>query len=208
MIGKLRGKVDSVRDDHLILDVGGVGYLVFASGRTLSAVEPVQGEISLVIETHVREDHIHLYGFLNEAEREWFRLLTSVQGVGSRVALAIMSVFSAEEISTIIGAQDKTMMTRASGVGKKLAERIVIELKGKVAALPTGTVAGLEKTGVKSTGPASISVAASARDEAVSALVNFGYNKVDAFAAVARAQQSGVESLEELIRVGLKELAR
>lgn len=205
MIGKLRGKVDCVRDDHLILDVGGVGYLVFASNRTLASVEPVIGEIALIIETHVREDHIHLYGFMNEAERDWFRLLTTVQGVGSRVALAIMSVFSTEEIANIIAAQDKTMMTRASGVGKKIAERIVIELKSKVAALPTGPVAGLEKAGVKITASPVIS---SVKEEAVSALVNLGYNKVDAFAAVSRAQQAGSESLEELIRIGLKELAR
>jgi Holliday junction DNA helicase RuvA len=207
VIGKLRGKVDSVRDDYLILDVGGVGYLVFASSRTLSAVEPVQGEVSLIIETHVREDHIHLYGFMNEAEREWFRLLTSVQGVGARVALAIMGAFSTEEIATIIGSQDKVMMTRAAGVGKKLAERIVIELKSTVAALPTSPVAGLDKPTGKALASAVIA-ASSVRDEAVSALVNLGYTKVDAFAAVARAQQAGADELEELIRQGLKELMR
>jgi Holliday junction DNA helicase RuvA len=207
VIGKLRGKVDSVRDDYLILDVGGVGYLVFASSRTLSVVEPVQGEVSLIIETHVREDHIHLYGFMNEAEREWFRLLTSVQGVGARVALAIMGAFSTEEIATIIGSQDKVMMTRAAGVGKKLAERIVIELKSKVAALPTSPVAGLDKPTGKALASAVIA-ASSVRDEAVSALVNLGYTKVDAFAAVARAQQAGADALEDLIRQGLKELMR
>lgn len=204
MIGKLRGRVDSTTEDTVILDVGGVGYRVFASARTLGAIANALGEVSLVIETQVREDHIHLFGFLNDSEREWFRLLTTVQGVGARVGLAIMSVFSVEEIANIVGAQDKTMMTRAAGVGKKLAERIVIELKGKVAALPTGPVAGLEKSTVK----ASLAPAApSARDEAVSALVNLGYNKVDAFSAVSRVQHAQPDAgLEDLIRLGLKEL--
>jgi Holliday junction DNA helicase RuvA len=204
VIGKLRGRVDSVADDYAIIDVNGVGYRVFASSRTLGAIAPVVGEISLMIETQVREDHIHLYGFMNEFERDWFRLLTTVQGVGSRVGLAILSVFSTDEIANIIGAQDKVMMTRAGGVGKKLAERIVTELKGKVAALPTGTVVGLEKASSKA---AALPVASSARDEAVSALVNLGYNKVDAFSAVSRVQHVQPDAgLEDLIRLGLKEL--
>ncbi len=203
MIGKLRGRVDSVAEDHAILDVNGVGYRVFASSRTLGAIAPVQGDVSLTIETQVREDHIHLYGFMHEGERDWFRLLTTVQGVGSRVGLAILSVFSTEEIATIIGAQDKVMMTRASGVGKKLAERIVTELKGKVGVVPTGPVAGLDKSTIKSSVPAS----SSARDEAVSALTNLGYNKVDAFSAVSRVQHVQPDAtLEDLIRLGLKEL--
>jgi Holliday junction DNA helicase RuvA len=206
MIGKLRGLVDSTTEDSLILDVNGVGYLVFASSRTLGAVGAAQGEVSLVIETHVREDHIHLYGFLLEAEREWFRLLTSVQGVGAKVALAILSAFGADELTTIISAQDKTMLTRASGVGKKLAERIVMELKGKVGSLPVGALQGLEQSTVRSAS-APISASSGVREEAISALVHLGYQKLDAFTAVARVQHEHPEAtLEELIRLGLKEL--
>lgn len=207
MIGKLTGKVDSVAEDHCILDVGGVGYLVFASGRTLAALPPSGGMMSLLMETHVREDHIHLYGFANEAERQWFRTLTTVQGVGVKVALAIQSVMSPEQILTAIAAQDKKAFTAVSGVGPKLGERIVTELKSQASKMtglgfampaPTGT------TPKKGKAP----VAPSAVEDALSALVHLGYNRSDAFSVVMRVQSAEPEaSLDTLIRASLRELA-
>ncbi len=197
MIAKLTGIVDSAGEDWVVIDVAGVGYLVFCSGRTLSALPRPDGRASLHVETHVREDHIHLYGFAERAERDWFRLLQSVQGVGARVALAILTVLTPDALREAIAAQDKAPLTRASGVGGKLAQRIVAELKDKVASplaasLPAGAVAGR--------GPA---------DDAVSALVNLGYPRVEAFGAVAKASRAlgGEAPLESLILQGLKELA-
>src|SRR5688572_4636847 len=132
MIGKLTGRVDDVAEDHAILDVGGVGYLIFASAKTLGQLVSGQAA-SLRIETHVREDHFHLYGFTSEAERAWFKTLNTVQGVGVKMALAILSVFTPDQLLTAIGAQDKKAFTTVSGVGPKLAERIVTELKSTVA---------------------------------------------------------------------------
>ena len=149
MIGKLRGTIDSVREGHAILDVNGVGYMVFAASSTLGQLEQISGEVSLVIETHVREDHIHLYGFLTEADRSWFTLLTTVQGVGAKMALSIQTCFEADELTTIIAAQDKTAITRAKGVGAKVGERIITELKNKVANMPAGAAADF---GVKHSG--------------------------------------------------------
>lgn len=209
MIGKLRGTIDSVREGHAILDVNGVGYMVFAASSTLGQLEQISGEVSLVIETHVREDHIHLYGFLTEADRSWFTLLTTVQGVGAKMALSIQTCFEADELTTIIAAQDKTAITRAKGVGAKVGERIITELKNKVANMPTGTAADF---GVKHSGatkPATSKAPANnTRDEAVSALVNLGYNRVDAFSAVARAMNDADDmKLDDAIKHGLKELA-
>ena len=195
MIAMLAGVIDQVMEDGLVLDVNGVGYLVFASSRTLAKV-PARGEpLRLVIETHMREDHIHLYGFAEEAERAWFRLLTTVQGVGARIALALLSTLAPDALATAIAAQDKTALTRADGVGPKLAQRIVNELKDKVASLSLGPVAAAPQ---------------GAASEAVSALVNLGYPKSDAYGAVAAAarQLGGNASLDALIRSGLKELAR
>ena len=132
MIGKLRGHLDSITSEGVILDVGGVGYLVHVSGRTLGALPPVGESASLLIETHVREDHIHLYGFAEAGERDWFRLLETVQGVGVRHALAILSVLTPGDLTQAVAAQDKRALARASGVGPKLAGRIVAELKDKV----------------------------------------------------------------------------
>ena len=141
MIGKLTGLVDSSGDDWALIDVSGVGYQVFSSRRTLGRL-PVRGDpVSLLIETHVREDHIHLYGFIDQAERDWFRLLGTVQGVGAKMALAILSALSPEELIQAIAAQDKTLLTRASGVGPKLAGRVVAELKDKVGNLALGPAA-------------------------------------------------------------------
>jgi len=197
MIAMLAGVVDQRAADSLVLDVNGVGYLVFASTRTLSRV-PGRGEpLKLLIETHVREDHIHLYGFADEAERGWFRLLTTVQGVGARLALALLSVLAPDALATAIMAQDKAALTRADGVGQKLATRIASELKDKVGGIALGPAATTPAT------PAAAS-------DAVSALVNLGYSRSDAFAAVAQAtQRLGAEAkIDALIRAGLQELAR
>jgi Holliday junction DNA helicase RuvA len=197
MIAKLTGLVDSLGDDWAVLDVGGIGYLVFCSGRTLGEL-PRQGETArLYVDTHVREDHIHLYGFAEASERDWFRLLQGVQGVGARVALAILSALSAGDLTQAIAAQDKAPLTRASGVGAKLAQRIVSELKDKVAAALPGPVGAVAAPG---DGDA---------EDAVSALVNLGYPRVDAFGAVtvAARELGGEADVEALIRRGLRELA-
>lgn len=208
MIGRLKGLVDGVGEDSALIDVGGVGYVVFASRRTLGAL-PGRGEAArLEIETHVREDHIHLYGFIDEAERAAFRMLTGVQGVGSRVALAILSVLAPDALTRAIAAQDKAAITRANGVGPKLAQRIVTELKDKVGAIALGQAA---RAGADAKGAGVVPAGAGAvNEDAVSALVNLGYGRSDAFAAVARVQASGQADLPlaELIRAGLKELSQ
>ncbi len=200
MIAKLRGIVDSSGEDWAVIDVGGVGYLVFCSTRTLARLS--NGEtVSLVIETHVREDHIHLYGFLDSGEREWFRLLLTVQGVGSKVTLAILSVLSPDQISQTIAAQDKAGLTRANGVGPKLAARILAELKDKAAfAAPSTLTSGAT---------AAISMPAGGPlEDAISALVNLGYKRLDAHGAVVLAMQALGDgaTVPALIRAGLKEL--
>jgi Holliday junction DNA helicase RuvA len=200
MIAMLAGVVDQVAADSLVLDVNGVGYLVYASTRTLARV-PAHGEpLKLLIETHVREDHIHLYGFADEAERAWFRLLTTVQGVGARLALAIQGVLSPDALTTAIMAQDKAALARAEGVGPKLAQRIANELRDKVGGIALGPAAA----------PAGAPAEAGAASDAVSALVNLGYAKSDAYGAVAvAARRLGPEArVDALIRAGLQELGR
>ncbi len=202
MIGKLSGQVDSLSESTAIVDVGGVGYVVFASGRTLGRMGTPGEPVALWIETHVREDHIHLYGFLETAERDWFRLLSTVQGVGARMALAILSALGPEELIQSIAAQDKAALTRANGVGPKLAGRIVAELKDKVGVIEWGgdRIAQAE-AGAKP-------IAGGPSEDAVSVLVNLGYRRVDAFGAVARvSRRLGDEAtLELLIKQGLQEL--
>jgi len=199
MIAMLAGIVEQRGAESLVLDVNGVGYLVFASARTLGRA-PARGEpLRLLIETHVREDHIHLYGFADEAERSWFRLLTTVQGVGARLGLAILSVLAPDALATAILAQDKAALTRADGVGPKLATRIASELKDKVGGIALG--------------PAASSVAVpegAAATDAVSALVNLGYSRSDAFGAVTQAAKRLGEAakIDALIRAGLQELSR
>ncbi len=209
MIGKLRGKVDTIYADRVIIDVGGVGYIAFASARALEQLQGLTGEVSLVIETHVREDHIHLYGFLSEMERDSFLLLTSVQGVGAKHGLAILSALSPEEITTAIMAQDVTSMTRAHGVGKKLAERITNELKSKIGSLPSAIAAPNVNAQKKSPATAPATGATSAiRDDAVSALEHLGYARMDAFQAVARILQDDADAgLDTVITRSLRELA-
>jgi Holliday junction DNA helicase RuvA len=202
MIGKLSGRVDHIGTDSAIIDVNGVGYEVFCSSRTIAALPTVGGAIELTIETHVREDHIHLYAFLTPREREVFRILMTVQGVGAKVALSIMGALSADQIATAIAAQDQSAFKKVSGVGPKLAARLVQELKGKLTtfdltAKPVAVAPGKEKAG----GPRS------AADDAVSALVNLGYGRTDAFGAVARAIQADANAdVARLIRVALREL--
>ena len=199
MIASLTGQVASADVDRVVVDVGGVGYLVFASGRTLSQLPPVGGDVRLMIETHVREDHIHLYGFATGAEQSWFRLLTTVQGVGARVGLAILSALTPEELTLAIAAQDRASLTRADGVGPKLATRILTELREKVDAVGAAETASQPAGGGDGL-PA---------NDAVSALVNLGYGRTEAFTAVNRATKSlgDAATVETLITASLKELA-
>jgi Holliday junction DNA helicase RuvA len=193
--------VDTVDADSAIVDVGGVGYLVSASARTLR--ELVVGDaVTVLVETIVREDAIALYGFLETAERDWFRILTTVQGVGARVALSILSTLSPDEIARAIAAQDRATLSRPAGVGPKLAARLATELKDKAAAF------GVAPLGKGVEAPAM--PAGSINEDAVSALVNLGYKRVEAFGAVARVtQRLGADArLDAVIRAGLQELAR
>ena len=205
MIGRLRGIVAANGEEWVILDVGGVGYEVYCSSRVLSWLDGQDGEVTLSIETHVREDQIRLFGFQNEPERQWFRLLQSVQGVGARVALSILGTLTLQEIANAIALQDKASMSRAPHVGPKLAQRIVVELKDKAPVLSLASAAVI---------PASVgkagSAAATANAEAISALVNLGYQQIQASVAIAAASREiGAQaSTAELIRRGLKELAR
>ncbi len=204
MIGKLKGIVDTIEDEELVIDVGGVGYVVAASARTLRALPAIGQATTLHIETQVREDAIRLFGFLTTAERDWFRLLQSVQGVGAKVALGILGVLSGEALSTAIARQDKAMMARAPGVGPKLAARLVLELKDKAPALGVadlgGAIAASDTSGKLP----------KAAEDAVLALVNLGYARPQASAAVAKGVASlGAEAqTAALIRAGLKELAQ
>ncbi len=201
MIGKLSGTVDSAGLESMILDVGGVGYLVHCSPRTLSALPPPGEPVSLLIDTHVREDMIRLYGFGTEAEREWFRLMQGVQGVGARLALAILGVLSTSALAMAVAGGDRTAVARAPGVGPKLASRIVLELKDKG---PGGAADAMVIPGQDPGAPLPRNVA-----DAVSALVNLGYGRPQAAAAVAAAVASlGAEAeTAALIRGGLKALS-
>ena len=202
MIAKLTGLLDSVGENWVVVDTGGVGYLVFCSARTLRQVGAVGGTISMLIDTHVREDHIHLYGFPLPEERTWFRLLQTVQGVGARMAMGILDTLSADELVEAILAQDAAMLTQANGVGPKLGKRLVSELKDKISDMAPATFAGATATTAGSEGEAAA--------DAVSALVNLGYRRVEAFGAVSRSRQSLGASAEvgALIRESLKELAQ
>ncbi|GLK56741.1 Holliday junction DNA helicase RuvA [Methylopila capsulata] len=205
MIGKLTGTVDSVGPDWAILDVGGVGYLVHCSARTLQRL-PKAGEIArLSIETHVREDRIQLFGFMADLEREWFRLLNTVQGVGTKVALGVLSVMDASDLATAIALQDKAAISRAPGVGPKVAMRIAAELKDRAPLFADVDPALARFAGevAEARGPQP------ARD-AVSALVNLGYAAPQASGAIAAALKTAGDgaTTEQLIRAGLKELAK
>jgi Holliday junction DNA helicase RuvA len=205
MIGKLKGIVDSYGEDYVILDVQGVGYQVHCAARTLTML-PAPGEpATLSIETYVREDQIKLFGFASDAEREWFRLLQTVQGVGAKVALSVLSTLKVPELANAIAMRDKAAVTRSPGVGAKVAERIVTELKDKVPAF-----ADLDAGAVHLAGALDEKRAPKPVTDAVSALVNLGYGQPQAAAAIAAASRNAGEGADvaALIRQGLKELAK
>jgi len=204
MIGKLKGLVDSVGEDWVIVDVGGVGYLVHCSARTLASLPSAGEAVALSIETYVREDQIRLFGFASDGERDWFRLLQTVQGVGAKVALSILGVLKASDLANAVALQDKAAIARAPGVGPKVAARIVAELKDKApafASVDSNVIRLHDEIGDKRA-PQPVA-------DAVSALVNLGYQQVQASAAVSSAMKKAGEdaTTEVLIRLGLKELA-
>lgn len=205
MIGKLKGVIDCFGEDYLILDVAGVGYQVHCSARTLRAL-PSPGQAAVLsIETHVREDMIRLYGFRSDAEREWFRLLQTVQGVGAKVALAVLGTLAADELANAIALRDKAAVARAPGVGPKVAERIVTELKDKSPAFAHVDPAAVALAGAVEDRRAPRPVA-----DAISALMNLGYGQPQAAAAIAAATREAGAGADtaRLIRLGLKELAK
>ena len=205
MIGKLRGIIDSFGEDWVIVDVGGVGYEVHCSARTLASL-PAAGEAAtLAIETHVRETEIRLYGFPSDAERTWFRLLQGVQGVGAKVALAVLGTLTPAELANAVALQDKAQVARAPGVGPKVAQRVVSELKDKI---PAMALSGAPADDITLPGEAAPGTPAAA--DAVSALTNLGYAHAQASAAIASAASKAGEGVEagELIRLGLRELAQ
>src|SRR5215207_1067632 len=205
MIGKLKGVIDSYGEDFIVVDVNGVGYLVHCSARTLQALPAVGQPVTLAIETLVREDQIRLFGFLADVEREWFRLLQTVQGVGTRVALSVLSTLTPADLASAIALRDKAAVARTPGVGPKVAERIVTELKDKAPAY-----ADLDPAVVRLSGAVEDKRAPQPVADAVSALVNLGYGQPQAAAAVAAATRNAGEKAETaiLIRLGLKELAK
>lgn len=208
MIGKLSGIIDSLGTDYVLLDVSGVGYLVHCSPRTLQQAGQTGDAASFLIDTHVREDAINLYGFKDALEQQWFRLLTSVQGVGARVGMAILGACPPERLGFAIASGDKAALTQADGVGPKLALRILTELKDKAGKIDLSSAIKAEGTKMPS---AQKEAAVSVDNDAVSALVNLGYAKSDAFQAVLQAKQKANDnesaSLSDLIRLALKELS-
>ncbi len=204
MIAKLTGKLDSVARDHAVIDVNGVGYLVHCPARTLSALPPVGETVSLAVETLVRENAIDLYGFADPAERDWFRLLMTVQGVGAKVASALLSALNAADLARAIANEDKALLTRADGVGPKLATRLAMELKDKVGTMTLGhAVAALSPSAAAAPLPGDAAAA-----DAISALVNLGYRRIEAAGAVERAVKKLGKGarVEAIIPAGLKEL--
>jgi holliday junction DNA helicase RuvA len=204
MIGKLRGTIDSIGEDFLILDVHGVGYIVNCSARTLRSLPETGAAFALAIETQVREDSIRLYGFSSEVERDWFRLLQTVQGVGAKVALALLGILSVDELGTAIARQDKTTLARTPGVGPRLAARLVVELKDKIPASQA-----LTPLPSSSAAPSSAAEPPTVAD-AIAALINLDYSRQQAINAVAaaRAELGNEAETAALIRRGLRELSR
>jgi len=205
MIGKLKGTIDSYGEDFIVLDVNGVGYLVHCSARTLQELPGTGEPATLSIETHVREDQIKLFGFLSDVEREWFRLLQTVQGVGTKVALSVLGTLKPADLASAIAMRDKAMVARTPGVGPKVAERIVTELKDKAPAF-----ADLDPAVIRLTGAVEDKRAPRPVADAVSALINLGYGQPQAAAAIAAAAREAGEGADaaRLIRLGLKELSR
>jgi len=199
LIAQLTGRVDALEDGRCIIDVNGVGYLVHASTRTLSALSGSSDAARLLVETHVREDAILLYGFIDSAERDWFRLLTTVQGVGGRVALSVLSALSPSDLVAAIAAGDRASLTRAPGVGTRLAARLLTELRDKAGAMPTASGYAVPQP-----------VARGVAEDAVSALLNLGYRRPEVQPVVARMIErlGDSASLDAVIRDSLKELAQ
>ncbi|MDY0008979.1 MAG: Holliday junction branch migration protein RuvA [Bdellovibrionales bacterium] len=214
MIAKLSGVIDSVGINYVIIDVNGVGYLVYASSRTLARIGSTRGtSVALLIETIVREDQITLYGFADAAEKDWFQILCTVQGVGAKVAQGILGTVQVEQLPLVIASQDKSALRRADGVGDKLALRIVTELKEKAGKMALGAAAqqkaGKAQAGAAAKTAAVIDVPQTVSNDAVSALINLGYGRAEAFGAVAnviRDKGEGI-ALGDLIRESLKELS-
>jgi Holliday junction DNA helicase RuvA len=206
LIGKLTGVVDSVASDAAIIDVGGVGYVVHASGKTLARLGARGSAVSLMIDTHVREDAISLFGFAETVERDWFRALLNVQGVGAKVALSILSVLAPDELARAVAAQDKAAVARANGVGPKLAQRVVSEMKDKAGGINLGAALAAGS----SADAAPVNGADGPMNDAVSALVNLGYRRAEAYGAVAKVMQKegAAAPLNDLILKGLKELSQ
>ena len=218
MIAKLKGLVDTIGEDSCIIDVNGVGYLVFASAKTLGRLV-LKGSVSLLIETVVREDSITLFGFADPLEKEWFNTLTKVQGVGAKVALSILSVLLPSQLAQAVAAQDKNSFARANGVGPKLAARIVTELKDKIVSVPMAEVARDIRTAMNeetSESEAVVDESVLQRDDdptkmedAISALVNLGYQRLEAYKAVnAALAQAPDAGMSDLIRLALKEFVK
>lgn len=205
MIGKLKGIIDSYGEDFVIVDVGGVGYQVHCAARTLQSLPAPSEAATLAIETYVREDQIKLYGFTSDAEREWFRLLQTVQGVGARVAMSVLGTLKPADLANAIATRDKAAVARSPGVGSKVAERIVSELKGKAPGF-----ADVDPTVVHLAGALDEKRAPRPVVDAVSALVNLGYGQPQAAAAIAAASRAAGDGADTatLIRQGLKELAK
>lgn len=208
MIGRLKGKIDDISGNIIVLDVGGVGYVVMAGARTMGAIGGVGEAASLFIETIVREDAITLYGFADKAEQHWFKTLTTVQGVGPKVAISILSACTPDQLALAIGAKDSAILTRADGVGPKLAQRIVMELKDKKIAVPASDIsiaaAPTKKTKIANdaTPPANMT------EDAVSALVNLGYGRSEAYQAVSAVIAKGeAADISSLITQSLKVMA-
>lgn len=205
MIAKLSGQVDSIGADHLVIDVGGVGFMIFCSSKFLAIAQPAK-KLNLFIETHIREDHIHLYGFGSEQERSVFRLLTSVQGVGPKSALAIQSALNAQEIGQAVHQEQKSMLMRANGIGAKLATRIIMELKDKM----LGDLAIASPASLKENQPSSELLPAKMMEDAISALVNLGYRRLDVIRVIQLVTQKNISetwTLSALIRKTLAELS-
>ena len=205
MIGKLTGTIDSVGEEFVILDVHGVGYLVHCSARTLRELPAVGEAVVLAIETYVREDQIRLFGFLADIEREWFRLLQTVQGVGAKMALSVLGTLKHNELASAIAMRDKAMIARAPGVGPKVAERICNELRDK-----TPEFSAVDRALVRLIGAVEEKSAPRTVADAVSALVNLGYGPPQAAAAIAAAVREAGDGADtaRLIRLGLKELSK
>ena len=216
MFAKLTGQIDTLAENRIILDIQGVGYLISASARTLGKIGGVGDQAGLYIETIVREDAINLYGFADAIEKEWFNLLCTVQGVGAKAALAILAVVPPEDLPTVISAEDKALISRAEGIGPKIATRIVTELKekaGKMMIHGNNTISSPVGTGAATPSNGSIPPSkntASANSDAVSALVNLGYGRAEAFTAVTAASRKldqDETDVQVLIRESLKELS-